>query len=400
MRKILFIAEGNTLAHVARPAALAASLNPTEWNITLARPPRYANLLRTLPPHIHQADLIACPPEQFQTRLAKGAILYTLQELQAYVRHDQALFEDFSPDIVIGDFRISLAVSARKRGIPYVALSNAYWSPNFIRPPLAPELPFTKFLPISLANHVFAAIAPLAFQFHANPMKKLRQEYGLSNRGFTLNHAYTESDLTLYCDAPELCPTLQLGPTERLIGHVGWAPDVPLPSWWENVPNSKPIVYINLGSSGNIKNSLKILTGALNCGVTVIFATAGRKHPELPQTEQLFTTDFIPGDLVARKAAAVICNGGSPATYQSLCEGTPVLGVPANLDQHLNMYLVSQARLGQQVRSDRCSIQAIESRLSRLLNDPLARERAQAFANKTRESAATAFYRELTSSGF
>ena len=40
--KILFLAEGATLAHVARPALLAASLDPARFEVTLARPASHA----------------------------------------------------------------------------------------------------------------------------------------------------------------------------------------------------------------------------------------------------------------------------------------------------------------------------------------------------------------------
>ena len=39
----------------------------------------------------------------------------------------------FQPDLVIGDFRLSLSVSARVAGVPYIAIANSWWSP-FGRP--------------------------------------------------------------------------------------------------------------------------------------------------------------------------------------------------------------------------------------------------------------------------
>ena len=46
------------------------------------------------------------------------------------IGHDQALIEAVQPDVIIGDFRLSLAASARRAGVPYAALTNAYWSPQ------------------------------------------------------------------------------------------------------------------------------------------------------------------------------------------------------------------------------------------------------------------------------
>ena len=55
---------------------------------------------------------------------------------------------------------------------------------------------------------------------------------------------------------------------------------------------------------------------------------------------------------MAETADLVVCNGGSPSTQQALAHGTPVLGIPANLDQHLNMQSVDRAGAGCLVRSD------------------------------------------------
>jgi UDP:flavonoid glycosyltransferase YjiC (YdhE family) len=35
---------------------------------------------------------------------------------------------------------------------------------------------------------------------------------------------------------------------------------------------------------------------------------------------------MIPGDLAARKASVVVCNGGAGTGYQALAEGTPIVG--------------------------------------------------------------------------
>ena len=46
---ILFVAEAVTLAHLARPAALATGLDPNAFNVVLACDPRYQSFLERLP---------------------------------------------------------------------------------------------------------------------------------------------------------------------------------------------------------------------------------------------------------------------------------------------------------------------------------------------------------------
>jgi len=42
----------------------------------------------------------------------------------------------------------------------------------------------------------------------------------------------------------------------------------------------------------------------------------------------MHVVDMIPGDVAARKAAVVVCNGGAGTGYQALAEGTPIVSIP------------------------------------------------------------------------
>ena len=72
--------------------------------------------------------------------------------LRAYVDDDLALLEAVRPDVVIGDFRLSLSVSARVAGIPYVNVTNAYWSP-YARPHFeVPNLALTRLVGLFMVS--------------------------------------------------------------------------------------------------------------------------------------------------------------------------------------------------------------------------------------------------------
>jgi len=51
----------------------------------------------------------------------------------------------------------------------------------------------------------------------------------------------------------------------------------------------------------------------------------------------IFSADFIAYGPACAAAALVICNGGAPAVYSALAQGTPALAVPSNLDQIVNL---------------------------------------------------------------
>jgi UDP:flavonoid glycosyltransferase YjiC (YdhE family) len=79
----------------------------------------------------------------------------------------------------------------------------------------------------------------------------------------------------------------------------------------------------------------------------------------------------------ARKAQLVIANGGSPTAQQALSAGVPVLGIPSNMDQHLNMSYVAQAGAGILLRSEHATPNRVLAAVRQLLGTTSYRAAAQ-----------------------
>jgi UDP:flavonoid glycosyltransferase YjiC (YdhE family) len=77
--------------------------------------------------------------------------------------------------------------------------------------------------------------------------------------------------------------------------------------------------------------------------VDVLFSTAARFTLKNPP-RNVRVVEMIPGDLAAQKAAVVVCNGGASTGYQALAAGTPIVGIPSNIDQLLAASATSRAR--------------------------------------------------------
>jgi UDP:flavonoid glycosyltransferase YjiC (YdhE family) len=248
-RRVLFVAEAVSLAHVARPVVLASGL-AAHHEVSVASAPAFDLCFRGT--DLRRLGLESIPAKLFLDRLAAGAPLYTRTELERYVEADIALLQRERPDVVIGDFRLSLSVSARLVGIPYFALCNAHWSPwsAHSRFPL-PDITLTRVLGPALAEPIFRLAQPLAFRLHAGPLNAVRRKHGLS--GFPdVRHAYTDGDLTLYADTPGLVPVRpDCPPNHHFIGPIIWSPSMPLPDWWTSMP-SGPLAYVTLGSTGRV----------------------------------------------------------------------------------------------------------------------------------------------------
>jgi UDP:flavonoid glycosyltransferase YjiC (YdhE family) len=372
-RRILFVGEAVTLAHVARPLALAQGLDPSRYEAILAMSPRSAAMAEGS--GLAVRPIRSIPGEQFLAALDCGRPVYDAATLRDYVRDDLDLLGEVRPDVVVGDFRLSLAVSARVAKVPYATITNAYWSPYATGGFPMPEFPPSRALGVRLARPLFALARPLAFALHCRPLNRVRREFGLPGVGGDLRRAYTEADRTLYADVPELVPTVGLPEHHRYLGPVLWSPPVPRPDWWGDIPADRPLIYLTLGSSGRAERLPALLEALTDLPAFVVAASA---RPEVPARvpANARVAPFLPGREVAARARLVVCNGGSPTTHQALAAGVPVLGLPQNLDQHLNMQAIVQFGAGAMLRSEWATAAAVRAAVTRLLADPAPARRA------------------------
>lgn len=393
-KKILFMAEAVTLAHVGRPLALAASLDRAQYALHFACADGYDFCFRDA--DLTRWPLRSIPSQQFLQALAEGKPVYDAATLAAYVEQDLQLLREIRPDLVVGDFRLSLSVSARLAGVPYVALNNAYWSPYVRQPYTVPSLPLTRLLPLPLADALFRLVRPLAFASHTVPLNRVRRQYGLPSLGWDLNRVYTDADYTLYADVPQLFHMRALPPNHAFIGPVLWSPPLPLPAWWQQLPSARPLLYVTLGSSGQGALLPAVLQALADLPVTVVAATAGKVAlAGLPANAQV--ADYLPGEAAARRAALVVCNGGSPTSHQALVAGVPVVGICGNLDQFLNMHGIVAAGAGARLRADRFSAGALQAAVQGLLATPAATRAAQGIASACAQYDASQVFGKLLS---
>jgi UDP:flavonoid glycosyltransferase YjiC (YdhE family) len=377
--RVLFFAEAVTLAHVARPVTLAQALDPQQFDVHLAHHPRYRAQLGELAFTEHAITSIS--PAQFMQALAAGSPLYDLATLKTYVEEDLQLIADVQPDIVVGDFRLSLAVSTELAAVPYIALSNAYWSPYSKQEYVVPELPLTRMLGPALGQLVFSLGRPVAFALHCLPMHRLRRSYGLPSLGFNLRRVYTHADYTLYADIPELFRLHKLPPQHRFIGPVVWSPSDSRPVWWQDIPQGLPIVYVTLGSSGKASLLPEMIAALGEVNVTALVSTAGAPVPTVAPGN-VYLAPYLPGEEAVKLASLVICNGGSPATHQALTHGVPVIGVANNLDQYLNMAAIANAGAGCVLRAGTCDKRALVATINSMLSNSPCHEGAHVLAQR------------------
>ncbi|MDQ3536198.1 MAG: glycosyl transferase family 1 [Bacteroidota bacterium] len=372
-QRILFVSEDITLAQVVRLVQLAKCLDRELYEVHFACSD-FKKLIFQGTDFIHwKIDNIG--KDKMQDALDESRPIYAEDILEDYVQDELNLIKKVKPDFIIGDFRLSLSISAPLSDIRFAVLINAYWSPytNKEEYPI-PDHNMVHLLGENLAQYFFNLARPVAFAQFARPVNSLRKKYGLRPIG-SLLETLTFGDFTLHPDTPGLVPTQNPPQNHIYLGPVLWSPQGDLRLSEEDV-KGRPIIYLTLGSSGKVDILPKIIEALGGLPVYALVATAGRKDLDnVP--ENILIKDFIPGSAASSLASLVICNGGSTTGYQALYEGVPILGIASNLDQYLAMSYITNAGAGKLMRAGRFKVQEFHQNIMDLLDNPTYKQAAK-----------------------
>lgn len=364
--RVLLVGEAVTLAHVARPLALADGLRRHGVSVDLA----FGGERPTWPDAAGSRLLEGIGASKFAAALRQGRPVLSTARLRAMVEADRALLRELRPDLVIGDFRLSLSVSARVEGVPYATLTNAYWSAPEETPLPVPVLPGSRWLPLSVATGLFRLGQGWVLPLHCAPMNRVRREFGLPSLGSDLRRVYSDADHVLLADVDGMFDDGPPRPGRHFLGPVLWAPPVALPPWWSGLAANLPAVYVTMGSSGAARSLATVLKAMAGREWNVLAATAAAVTRRLPAAANIHLAPYLPGDQACTRATVVVSNGGSMSCQQAFVAGKPVLGIASNMDQFLNMSAVVDQGAGICMRADRVTTAGVAAAVKELADNP------------------------------
>jgi UDP:flavonoid glycosyltransferase YjiC (YdhE family) len=270
-KKALFICEAITFAHITRMYTLASYLNIENYEIHFA--------CSSFPEMVFKGSIFkkyniySISSKEFMEALAKGRVTHSYDTLKRYVQDDLHLIDIVKPDVIIGDFRLSLAVSARISEITYINITNAYWSPYHTLKKLPTiDHPLFNSMGELVGSVVFNNTMNLISKMLIQPYNQLHRYYGFKTYS-SLTDTYTDGDIVLYCDISELVPTFNLPETHSYMGPVFWVPDLIIPKWGNELKD-KPVVFLSMGSSGDVKLMPAIIEKLSQMSISLVVATA------------------------------------------------------------------------------------------------------------------------------
>jgi MGT family glycosyltransferase len=271
---------------------------------------------------------------------------YTSSLIEQCVKDELKVIEAFKPDAIVGDFRLTGAISSKVAKIPYISVVNGYMTDYFDPVDVMISKDTRPF------DHKVASIASKAIQrvqkrTLATHFREVAQKYGLKK--LVSLYDFLTGDLTLIADLPEYCPLENLPRNFRYIGPLIWEGlnDTVL-DYLKDLSSSKKLIYATTGNTGK-ETFIQLVIDAFknDPSYEVVLTTGAFIHPDaVPNISNIHVASFIPGSEILKQSQAIIHCGGNGTTYQALSQGVPAVVIPFNNDQTINAWLIKRNKVG------------------------------------------------------
>lgn len=284
--------------------------------------------------------------------------MWSDEELRVYARAEAAYFTEHDVRVAVTGWTLTALLSSRLAGIPLVTEHAGSFVPPVFERGLLPlpsmlTLPGGRWLPRSIQRRLFNARAERLTICTAGLNRvadQLRVERVPSFPALTLG------DLTLVTDAPEmLCiPREELeswvprnpasyrpGTRLRYVGPIYAKLAVPIPDRVQQfLAGSRPIVYVAITSSPpelvrSVVRSLRALD------VRILVAATVHDLADL-EDGQVLVESVLPSERVMPRVDLAVTAGGQGSVQTALASGVPLIGIPLQPEQDLNVSLAER----------------------------------------------------------
>jgi UDP:flavonoid glycosyltransferase YjiC (YdhE family) len=356
---ILVTPHGEVLAHTTRALMIAEELRMRGAKVAFAMRGDKSAIVKAAGFSVQ--DIVDVPLRDILRRHRQGnAKLCSESQASECVQADLQILEQEKPDIVLSDFRLSMAAAARIRKIPHVSILNSTWTPYLDKKKVrilwpehtkfgtalgklsrflaGPDLMRFRFLDV-----IFQSIFERVLVYGASPFNKIQTAHGLS-RSIDLYH-YWLGDLTLVPEYPSFMPLRKDAPDSvQMIGPLVWQGTnfSEIEKLEPALDRTRATVYVTVGSTGDPKLFQLMIDAANRRNWNLIITQAGLA--DIPSSRNIFVYDFLPGEAAMRLSDVTVCQGGSGTINQAIAANCPFVGVASTSDQEWNLDRAS--RLG------------------------------------------------------
>ncbi|GLH99139.1 glycosyltransferase [Phytohabitans aurantiacus] len=297
--------------------------------------------------------------------------MYSDSELYEYATAEADYFRAHRVTTVVTGFTLSTVLSTRLAGVKLVTEHAGSWVPPAFERRLLPPM---RGLPRRLVN-----AAPPRVRFYCGGFNRVAARLGVAPVPSLA--ALVLGDLSLVPESPDVLgvapadleawrpgrgyrPGTRLRYTGPLFAHL----DVPLPPAVDEFLADGPVVYVAVNSSPPAL--VRALIRALPKDTKVLVA-ATVYDLESESSDRIMVAGVLPSHLIMPRVALAVTAGGQGTVQTAMAAGTPLLGVPLQPEQDLNLALLE--RLGAARRTRPATIR---TDAARMLTDPIHREAA------------------------
>ena len=309
----------------------------------------------------------------------------SVKDLRARVPKEIAFFKKEAPAAVLTGWCLSVTISARAAGVPFVNVLHStsvheYYEAGLQSWPDRTNFPFVRWLFRNDEDKMNRWISRLVLKLAA-PAKAYNTvgpEYGLPK--FKNFIDLIEGDHTLLADIPEWVGFPEVRSSLHYVGPLPTRIDRPIPEEVISMSRDKPIVYFAMGSSGKPELVAEILRGFRGKPYRVIAPVRSHiEHMALDVPENVIVTGFLPAHKVNPMADISVIHGGQNTVMNACLSGTPIVGIGMHPEQQAN--LDACVRKGFAVRLDKKRTKASDVLIAidRLLHDEAAKNAVEAF---------------------
>ena len=136
-RRVVVIGDSMSLAHATRAMVVARRLAKEGAKVSYATGPAHQALARQ--EGFEPLEVYCVPPERAHAAIRRGSHIFDRPTLRRYVESDLEVLRRERPDLVIGDMRLSLNISADVASVEHWSIVSGYLTHYYVAPQSQPR---------------------------------------------------------------------------------------------------------------------------------------------------------------------------------------------------------------------------------------------------------------------
>jgi UDP:flavonoid glycosyltransferase YjiC (YdhE family) len=298
----------------------------------------------------------------YRKHIDKGNLTFhNIRSIKEHVAAELTLYKKIRPDIIISQGRTTPAISARVANIPLICVTISFLTRYYSLPITIPETfniyPLVK-IPIlgEILNSNIKRILHYKSSSAVKPYNIVAKDYGL--KPFKdMYEMYEGSFMTLIAEDKDMFPInnpengILYYFTGPLLHHQHFA----TPDWLINYKKMDGYyIYLSMGSSSD-KLYPEVLKRVINIfgerkGFNIITNSCYLLESKIHKIPSNFLiTETAPANIIFKLADLTITHGGKNTIYHSLLDGVPILGIPQQAEQEINLKRIKELNLGDMI---------------------------------------------------